>query len=293
MAAISRKINWYPGHMDKARRKISEKLNMVDMVLELRDARIPFSSSNPQLKEMLDNQELLVVLNKKDLAQPRETKKWIEVIGKSYPAAACNSKTGKGSSEIVNKIEELGRQLAEKRREKGIAAREVRVMVVGVPNCGKSSLINSLSKRSGAKTGKKPGVTRGQQWIKVAENIKIMDTPGLLWPDIEDREQGLKLAMCGSVKPEVVDTVLLSCRLLDYLREINPSAIEKRYDVKIHGEEHSYDLMADIGRQRGCLQSGGRVDRNRAGSIVIREFQEGKLGRATLETVEDFADEED
>ena len=278
--------------MAKARKKIKEKLNMVDMVLELRDARIPFSSSNPQLEEMLDDQKLMVILNKKDLAQPSETKKWLKYLSASYPAAACNSISGKGSDKIIAKIEETGRELAEKRRKKGAAAREVRAMVVGVPNCGKSSLINSLSSKSGAKTGKKPGVTRGQQWITVAENIKIMDTPGLLWPDIEDREQGLKLAMCGSVRPEVVDTELLSCRLLDYLREINAAAVEERYGVEIFPGEHSYDLLADIGRQRGCLQSGGRVDRNRAGSIIIREFQEGKLGRATLETLEDFADED-
>ncbi len=278
--------------MAKARKKIKEKLNMVDMVLELRDARIPAASSNPELEKMLDEQELLVILNKKDLAQPRETQKWLEYLTESYPAAACNSKTGNGSEKIINEIEEIGRKLAEKREKKGIAAREVRVMVVGVPNCGKSSLINSLSSRSGAKTGKKPGVTRGQQWIKVGEGIKVMDTPGLLWPDIEDREQGLKLAMCGSVRPEVVDTELLACRLLDYLRDINPSAIEKRYEVEIYAGEHSYDLLAEIGRQRGCLQSGGRVDRNRAGSIVIREFQEGKLGRATLEPVEEFVDGE-
>ena len=288
---MSGKINWYPGHMAKARRKIEEKLDMVDMVLEMRDARIPAASGNPSLEEILEEQELMIVLNKRDLADRRETERWLDNLSSDHPAAAVNSLKGRGTEEIISHLKQTLKKIRERRESRKAAVTGVRAMVVGVPNCGKSTLINSLSRRSGTKTGSNPGVTRGQQWINISDGIRIMDTPGLLWPDIEERERGLKLAMCGSVRSEVVDTELLACRILDYLRRLNPAGIEKRDDVEIIEDEHSYDLLAEIGRRRGCLESGGRVDRTRAGRIVIGEFQEGKLGRVTLEKVEEYTND--
>ncbi len=289
---MSRKINWYPGHMEKARRKIREKLKLVDLVIEVRDARIPAASGNPQLADLLEEQEQLVVLNKKDLADEAASERWIEVLSDKYPAAlACSAETGENLGSIDKKLDEVHQMLRQKSRQKGREGRELRAMILGIPNSGKSTIINRLSSRGSASTGKKPGVTRGQSWINIAGDKKLMDTPGLLWPDIEDREQGLKLAICGSVRMKVVDSELLACRLLYYLRELNPAGLESRYDLEISPHQHSYDLLAGIGRRRGCLQSGGKVDRNRAAEIVVREFQQGRLGRVTLEKLEEYSDE--
>ncbi len=288
VSVVSEKINWYPGHMEKAIRRIEEKLKIIDAVIELRDARIPVSSSNPRLEDMLLDQELLVVLNKRDLANEKHTEEWIEFLSQDYSAFACSSTEKVGCSRVAERLKNIREDFLKRKREKGLTSGELKVLVVGVPNCGKSTFINAISRRGGVKTGKKPGVTRGHQWLKIEEGIRVMDTPGLLWPDIEDEEQGYKLAMCGSVRPEVVDTELLACRLLDCLRQKNPAGLKERYNIEISPGDHSYDLLADIGRRRGCLVSGGQVDRERAGNIVLKEFQSGQLGRVSLESVEDI-----
>jgi len=286
---LTDKINWFPGHMAKAFRKAEENLKLVDLVIELRDARIPRSSSNPSLLELIEEQQRIIALTKIDLARPEETKKWLAYFQESpeencWAALGINAVSGRGQDKLINLIHQVRQKVNQKRQEKGLNKRSVRAMVAGVPNSGKSTLINLLAGGGRAKTGSQPGVTRGQQWIKVGDKIELLDTPGLLWPDITDKEMGYRLAICGSVNPDVVDRELLACRLLDYLRELSPNSLKQRYGVTDRGE-HSYDLLAEIGRKRGCLQSGGRVDRQRAARIVLREFQEGKLGRLTLEKV--------
>jgi len=294
---VAEKINWFPGHMAKALREAEENLKLVDLVIELRDARIPRSSSNPSLLELLEEQERIIALTKIDLARPEETKKWLayleETTEESCRAAlGINAVSGRGRDKLIKLIHRVRQSVNQKRQKKGLNQRPVRAMVAGVPNSGKSTLINLLAGGGRAKTGSRPGVTRGQQWIKVGDSIELLDTPGLLWPDITDKEMGYRLAICGSVNPDVVDRELLACRLLDYLREQAPGALKQRYGVADRGE-HSYDMLAEIGRKRGCLQSGGRVDRQRASRIVLQEFQEGKLGRLTLEKPPQQTSQED
>lgn len=294
---MSEKINWFPGHMAKALRQVEEKLKLVDQIIEIRDARIPQSSGNPELADIIEEQEITLVLNKVDLAIAKITRLWLKHLREQHQneyrsVITLNALKGQGKEQLLKELNLSYNSITVKREEKGLKPRPLRVMVTGIPNSGKSTLINLLADQGSAKTGSKPGVTRGQQWIKVGNNIELLDTPGLLWPDITDKEMGYRLAICGSINPEVVDKELLACHLLDYLRKLNPQAIEKRYQVEDVGE-HSYDLLAKIGRRRGCLMSGGKVDRHRAAGILLQEFQQGTLGRLTLEFPPELLEKED
>ena len=277
---MSDKVNWYPGHMAKATRQIKEKLNLVDVVIELRDARLPESSANPQLQDLLADQPVITLLTKADLAEQSVTDRWLDYFDGN--ALVVSPETGQGLKNLKNKLNEYYQEVKAARQEKGLQSRKLRAMVVGLPNVGKSTLINKLAGGSKAKTGKRPGVTRGQQWVKVSSGVELLDTPGLLWPDIKDKEHGYKLAFCGMIRPEIIDYELLGCKLIEYLIDLNPEALEDRYNlVQLAG--HSYDLLADLGRNRGCLMSGGRVDRERAARILLQEFQDGTLGPVSLE----------
>ncbi len=277
---MSDKVNWYPGHMAKATRQIKEKLNLVDVVIELRDARLPESSANPQLQDLLADQAVITLLTKADLAEQSVTDRWLDYFDGN--ALVVSPETGQGLKNLKNKLNEYYQEVKAARQDKGLQSRKLRAMVVGLPNVGKSTLINKLAGGSKAKTGKRPGVTRGQQWVKVSSGVELLDTPGLLWPDIKDKEHGYKLAVCGMIRPEIIDYELLGCKLIEYLIDLNPEALEDRYNlVKIEG--HSYDLLADLGRNRGCLMPGGRVDRERAARILLQEFQDGTLGPISLE----------
>ena len=267
-------IQWYPGHMAKAKREVKENLKKVDLVIETLDARIPQSSRNPDLKELLDNQEHLIVLNKIDLAVPNITDKWKKNLSQEASVVLVNSIKKKGINKLLNKLNE---KASAKKRIKSL-----KVMILGVTNVGKSALINALAGSGKAKTGKKPGVTRGQQWIKVNKQIYLMDTPGILWPKFEDKEVSYKLALTGAINKDVFDTELAAYKLIEYLMEISPEKLEKQYDININYEE-PYDVLKLIGRNRGCLMSCGKIDKNRASNIILNDFRKGEFERISLE----------
>lgn len=270
-------IQWFPGHMAKARRLLSEQLKVVDVVIELADARLPLSSRNPILQELSGTKPRLLLLNKADLADEEWTQRWLGVLKVEVTTLAVSAATGQGFRRIIPELERLAAGQMEKLAAKGIRPRSIRVMVVGIPNIGKSSLINQLAGGAKAKTGNKPGVTRGNQWIRIHEKVELLDTPGLLWPKFEDPQVGLKLAATGAVKDEVYNQEELAEWLLEWLRTYNIDALAS-YQAK--GVELT---LEGIGRARGCLVQGGTVDRLKAAQQILREFRQGRLGRNTLD----------
>lgn len=270
-------IQWYPGHMAKARRLLGEQLKVVDVVVELADARLPLSSRNPILKELSGAKSRLLLLNKVDLADEEWTARWLGVLQGEMAALAVSAATGQGLRRIVPEFERLASGQMNKLIAKGIRPRSIRVMVVGIPNIGKSSLINQLAGGAKAKTGNKPGVTRGNQWIRIHEKVELLDTPGLLWPKFEDPLVGLKLAATGAVKDEVYNQEELAEWLLDWLKTHSVEALAS-YQAK--GAELT---LEGIGRTRGCLVQGGTVDRLKAAQQVLRDFRQGRLGHCTLD----------
>ncbi|WP_027339982.1 ribosome biogenesis GTPase YlqF [Halonatronum saccharophilum] len=278
-------IQWYPGHMVKAKRKVSERLGLIDVVIELLDARIPLSSRNPDIDDLLEGKNRIIVLNKEDLADPKETQRWEDYFSNIAPTLTVNSLSGKGVNGIIKVSKDLMEEEMKKWEEKGRTKKDIRMMIVGIPNVGKSQLINSLSNKKSARVGNKAGVTRGQQWVKLRKGFELLDTPGILWPKFEDQEVGFKLALAGAIKETLFDSELLAYKLLQILTDVAPQKIEERFNLDYVNPD-TYELVADIGRKRGCLQSGGRIDRERVSDIIIREFREGKFGRLTLETVD-------
>lgn len=270
-------IQWFPGHMAKAKRLLLEQLRWVDVVIELGDARLPESSRNPMLQEMLGDKPKIVVLNKVDLADPQQTELWTRELRKSSPVLAVSAANGTGVGKIVPEVERLMAHKIEKWTAKGIRARSIRVMIVGIPNCGKSSLVNNLIGSAKAKTGNKPGVTRANQWIRIHDKVELLDTPGLLWPKFEDPEVGRKLGAVGAIRDEVLNVEELSFWILGWLKESYPDAL-KRFTEDVQ----SLDLEG-IGRKRGCLVKGGHIDTLKAAQIFLREFRAGSLGRFTLD----------
>lgn len=275
-------IQWYPGHMVRAKRQVEDRLKLIDVVIELLDARIPFSSRNPDIDDILKDQKRVIVLNKIDLADPEQTKSWKRYFANIAPTVAVNSLTGQGVSQILK----LARDLMDKEfvalKAKGRNERNIRMMIVGIPNVGKSQLINQLSNKSSAKTGNRPGVTRGQQWVKLKKGFELLDTPGILWPKFEDQQVGFRLALAGAIKETIFDSELLAYKLVELLSEVAPEKLEERFKLDYLNPD-TYELVADIGRKRGCLQSGGRIDRDRTSDIIIKEFRDGKFGNLTLE----------
>ncbi|AGB40606.1 ribosome biogenesis GTP-binding protein YlqF [Halobacteroides halobius DSM 5150] len=276
-------IQWYPGHMAKAMKKVKNRLDLIDVVIELLDARIPISSRNPDLDQLLEDKRRIIALNKKDLANQGLTNQWQEYFSnQGISVAAMNSLNGKG----VKKLFALANQLmVDKQKElaaQGRKRKDIRLMIVGIPNVGKSQLINQLSQKGATRTGNKPGVTKAQQWIKLKEGFELLDTPGVLWPKFEEQEVGVKLAICGAIKEGNFDSELLAYKLVEMLQDIAPDKLKERFKLDYLTSD-TYQLVADIGRKRGCLQSGGRIDRDRVSNIILREFKEGKLGRLTLE----------
>ena len=278
------KIQWYPGHMTKTRRMIAEQLKNVDAVCELLDARIPVSSRNPDVDELTAGKPRLVVLNRADQADPAVTKRWAAYFrDQSCAVLECSAKDGGGVERFSAAVRTL---LADKLRayaEKGQAGRTVRVMVLGVPNVGKSTFINRIAGRKTAKTEDRPGVTRTKQWVPVDKTLELLDTPGILWPKFEDSSVGVRLAFTGAIRDEVVDIEELAMRLMDYLGKNYSKAIEERYKLTVSEEDDGYALLEKAGRKRGFLISGGEVDTERMSRILLDEFRGGKLGRFTLE----------
>lgn len=287
-------IHWYPGHMAKAQRMIREQLKLIDVVIELLDARIPISSANPIISELIGAKPRVVALNKSDLAEPARTAEWIQHFrGMGFTTVALDAASGKGSKELVNKVEQEASEKIAKLTAKGIKGRPVRAMILGIPNVGKSSLINRLLGTATAKTGDRPGVTRGQQWLKVGKNLELLDTPGVLWPKMDDQEVAFKLAVTGAIKDDIYDMEKVILNLLGILRESYSERLCERYKLTQEQlPEDIVELLELIGSKRGCLRSGGAVDHEKVRRIILTDFRSNKLGQFTLDCPEQLDVEE-
>lgn len=277
-------IQWYPGHMAKAKRILKDDLKLVDIVIEVADARIPISSQNPDLRKLINKQAKVTVLNKKDLADQIYNQKWIQYFEEktAEDAVLLNSLTGAGVSDLKSILNNTYDQITTKLAQKGRNARRLRAMIIGIPNVGKSALINLLAGSNIASIGNKPGVTRGRQWVNVSQKIRLLDTPGILWPKFSDEDKAYKLALTGAVDNDIFDFELAAYKLIKFIIEIDRNLLLDAYNLD-HLKAHPYDILADIARKRGCLMTGGKVDRNRAAAIIINDFRDGKLGEITLE----------
>lgn len=285
-------INWYPGHMKKTKELIQSNLKLVDVVVELLDARIPISSKNPDIDNLIGNKPKIVALNKSDLSDPKLLKDWISYFDdKGTKSIPINSLTGEGMNNLIESIKYAAKDKIEAMKNKGRKIRPVRVMIVGIPNVGKSSLINKLAGKKSAKTGNKPGVTRGKQWIRLRKDLELFDTPGILWPKIDDIRVGLNLAYTGAIKDEILDVDELCMKLIDKLLNRYPNNLIDRYKLDNTNEDPVY-VMEKIGEKRGCKRSGGLIDYTKVANIVLDEYRKGTLGRITLETPEDLNVEE-
>ena len=288
-------INWYPGHMAKTKQQIIQDLKLIDIVIELLDARIPISSQNPNIAEITKNKNKIVVLNKCDLADDKQNKLWTEYFNKKgTPAVLTDSNSGRGIDECIRKIEEIMQVELDAQAEKGRTGRKIRAMILGIPNVGKSSFINRIAKRSSAGVGNKPGVTRQKQWIRINEKIELLDTPGVLWPKFESEEVALNLCFTGTIKEEILDKLEIAYHLTKFLLENYRKNICERYklDGKFIEEtlaqdnpenQNIYEIMLEIGKNRGCIMSGGRVDEEKTARLILDEFKNGKLGKITIE----------
>lgn len=278
-------FQWYPGHMTKARRMMQENIKLIDLIIELTDARVPQSSRNPDIDELGRNKARLILLNKSDLAEDRKSDEWLEYFkGQGYSAVKVNSKKGGGIKSIQNVIQEACREKIERDRKRGILNRPVRAMVVGIPNVGKSTFINALAGKACAKTGNKPGVTKGKQWIRLNKNVELLDTPGILWPKFEDQAVGLKLAFIGSIKDEILQTEELAAELIKYLSSAYPGVVESKYEIE--PDKDPYGCLRGIAESRHCLVRGSELDTEKAAAILLDDFRNGRLGRITLERPE-------
>ncbi len=279
-------LQWFPGHMKKAQRLIEDNLKLVDVVIELLDARIPFSSANPMLAEIIKTKPRMIALNKIDLADPGMTKKWLNYFkAQGIIAVGIDSAKGRGMKQLVSAAEMLAKPKTEKFVAKGAKARAARCMILGIPNVGKSSLINRLAGAVKAKTADKPGVTRAKQWIKIGSNLDLLDTPGILWPKFEDKTVGLKLAFTGAINDDIYDREQVTALLLEVMQRDYAARLIERFKFKGELPESGIDLLEAIGRKRGCLVKGGLVDLEKAQNIVLNEFRAGKLGLVTLDEV--------
>lgn len=282
-------IQWFPGHMAKARRQITEKLKLIDVVIELLDARIPLSSRNPMIDEILGDKPRLVLLNKYDLSDPAITDRWVDFFKtKEIQALPIDSTSGQQVQQIIPRCKELLTEKLQRERDKGMRPRAVRSLIVGIPNVGKSTLINRLAGRRAAATGDQPGVTKAQQWIKTGGELELLDTPGVLWPKFEDPNVGMRLAITGAIKDTLLHVEDIAFEAVRYLMKHYSNNIQERYQLdelptQIEDADEVVALMEQIGRKRGCLRSGGRVDLEKASNVILRDLRSGQLGRISLE----------
>ena len=291
-------IQWYPGHMTKTRRMIAENLKYVDLVAEIVDARIPISSRNPDIDELVGGKPRLILLNRADQADPEMTMRWKRwFASRGFSVLETDAREGKGVSQFPAAVREALREQIQRWREKGQVGRPVRVMIVGIPNVGKSTFINKVAKRKSAKAGDRPGVTRGKQWVNVDAGMDLLDTPGILWPKFEDQSIGLNLAFTGAVKDEIMDVETLACHFMECMARRYPQVLEERYKIvappRPEGLQpgdvtYGYDLLLQAARKRGFLISGGELDTERMAKILLDEYRGGKLGRFTLESPEEL-----
>jgi len=282
-------IQWYPGHMTKTKRMINENISLVDIVIELVDSRIPYSSKNPDIDKFALNKKRIILLNKADLADDFYTKKWAEYFEiKGFKVIIVNSINGKGLSDVIKVSKEIMKEKIENDRLKGRIYRPIRAMIVGIPNVGKSTFINKFVGKAVSQTGDKPGVTKGKQWIKIKKDFELLDTPGILWPKFEDENVALKLAFTGAIKDEIMDTQTLSYKFIDFINNLYPEAIKQRYKIEFDSNTQAYEIFSMIAEKRGFILQGNKIDVNRTSKILFSEFREGKLGRLTLESPEDI-----
>ena len=275
-------FQWYPGHMTKAKRQMQEDIKLIDLVIELVDARIPLSSRNPDIDELGKNKYRLILMNKADLADKRATDAWsLFFREKGYFVVSLDARSKSGMKSITDIIMEACREKIERDRKRGIKNRPVRAMVVGIPNVGKSTFINSYAGKACAKTGNKPGVTKGKQWIRLSKNVELLDTPGILWPKFEDQAVGLRLALIGSIKDEILNIDELALELINFLTENYQGILAERYGVD--ETQKGTDILCEIATNRKCIGKGGELDYSKAAALVIDEFRSGCLGRITLE----------
>ena len=291
----STSINWYPGHMAKTMRQIEDDIKLVDIVIELLDARIPISSQNPEIAGRIKNKKKIIILNKADLADEKINQKWVLYFEKqNIPAVLIDSNSGKGIEKFIKKIEEMMQEMLEEQAKRGRVGRKIRAMILGIPNVGKSSFINRISKRTTAEVGNKPGVTKKKQWIRINDKVELLDTPGVLWPKFESEEVALNLAFTGSIKENVLQRTEVAYQLVKFLLENYRKNLCERYNFsEEHIEEvlkqdqpenfNIYEIMLEIGRKRGCVVSGGEIDEEKTSKIILDEFKNGKLGKITLE----------
>ncbi len=290
-------INWYPGHMVKTKRQILEDLKLVDIVLELLDARIPISSQNPDIKEIVGNKKKIVLLNKCDLAQERENQKWIEDFEKKgIKSVLTDSNSGAGVQELIRVVKELAKEDLSKMTKKGRVGKSVRIMILGIPNVGKSSLINRMAKKTSAGVGNKPGFTKQKQWIRVSDEIELLDTPGILWPKFESKKVGLHLSVTGTIKDEILEKTQMAFYLIKWFIQNKEERLSERYKITKeeletitktieNPNEQVAEIITRIAKKRGAILSGGYIDEERVAGIIIDDFRTGKMGRITIETV--------
>ena len=279
---------WYPGHMTKAKRMMQEDIKLIDLVIELVDARVPLSSRNPDIDELGKNKSRLILLNKSDLADTRKNKLWIDYFSeKGFYVLEMNSKTGAGMKSIQSMVQEACKEKIARDRKRGILNRPVRAMVVGIPNVGKSTFINSFAGRACAKTGNKPGVTKGKQWIRLNKSLELLDTPGILWPKFEDQTVGLRLAMIGSINDEILHLDELAYELIRFLKKEYAGLLEKRYQIEIPEEQEAYDTIKAVCVSEKCYLKGEELDIMKASSMIVEDFRNGRIGKITLEMPEE------
>ncbi len=289
MSADMQNIQWFPGHMTKTRRKIQEILPIIDAVAEIVDARIPISSRNPDLLDIIKDKPLMILLNKCDMADPKETAKWIDYYKSlGVSAVPIDCKTGKGIGNFKEMVKTTLADKLEVFKSKGMVGKPLRVMVVGIPNVGKSTFINSIAGKGRVKAENRPGVTRGNQWVTIDKQLELLDTPGVLWPKFEDQTVGERLAFTGAVKDAVLDIELLAVRLIENLKENYPELLIQRYKIE-DLEADPYDILCEIGKKRGMMIRGGETDTERAANMLLEEYRNCKIGRISLERVENNA----
>ena len=275
-------FQWYPGHMTKAKRMMQENIKLIDVVIELVDARIPLSSKNPDIDDLAKNKSRVILLNKNDLAHKERTEEWKAYFEeKGYFVAMVNSKTGNGVKAVQNIVMEACKEKIERNRKRGIINRPIRAMIVGIPNVGKSTFINSFAGKACTKTGNKPGVTKGKQWIKLNKNVELLDTPGILWPKFEDQTVGLRLALIGSIKDEILNITDLAIELIRFLRAEYPQVLVDRYETPDDIDDVA--VLEHIATVRSCKKAGDELDLDKAAGILMEDFRSGKLGKITLE----------
>lgn len=280
-------INWFPGHMAKAKREIKEYIKLVDLVIELKDARIPYSSTNPMVDEIVGNKPRLILLCKSSIADPKVTKEWMEYYkSKNIISLDIDSITGYNIKNVVPYARLALKEVFSKREAKGIKSKQIKALIIGIPNVGKSTLINTLAKRKAVAVGDRPGVTKSQTWIKISDDLFLLDTPGILWPKFEDQMVGIKLAMCGSIKDEILDLDFLCIESIKYIKEKYPDLLKSRYNLTELNED-PYIILDEIAKRRGCILKGGITDRERTEIIILNELRSMKIGAMSYEKPED------